>query len=405
MTLMISCDTDKNVDAVFEDYFIKYYGEDGNQEAIDLLVNSDGTMIMLGNSSSQTVSDQKPFITKIDALGNVLWQRQLGHDNNTENAVDVELDNQGNLIVISNIGTDDASRIWLYRLDQQGNGIDSVEFPSNEKQVAKSVTITTGNKFLITGYAAPDPDRNPDLDPALDMSDVIVLEIDDQLENARVFSMEGGGEYEGSGVKIFEQDFDGVSKFLVFSYTDTPADIDVFKLRFDVTRIDLSGTPGDLRAVSGIESETQTLASVVETPASFQEGYLMVGTTYKSDNLLSDIYITQYTKDFVDRVNTNYGFYARRVESVSAAVSEPDAFYILANETRNNNKRDIFLLKTAGDGSLVQTSTFGTLEGEDTAAAVRVLPDKRVVLLGTMELETQKKMVLMIISPDGTFSD
>jgi hypothetical protein len=90
---------------------------------------------------------------------------------------------------------------------------------------------------------------------------------------------------------------------------------------------------------------------------------------------------------------------------VSAAAAQPDNFYILANETRENNKRDISLIKLATDGAFVGSITFGALEGDDTSGAVRVLPDGRVAVFGTMELETQKKMVLITVNPQGKFSN
>ena len=42
--IVCACDTAGNVDPVFQDFFIKYYGEDGNQEAVDMLVNADGSI-------------------------------------------------------------------------------------------------------------------------------------------------------------------------------------------------------------------------------------------------------------------------------------------------------------------------------------------------------------------------
>jgi hypothetical protein len=45
------------------------------------------------------------------------------------------------------------------------------------------------------------------------------------------------------------------------------------------------------------------------------------------------------------------------------------------------------------------------LEGEDTAGGVEVLPDGRIAVVGTIQLETQKKMVLIVTSANGRFSD
>src|SRR6187455_3454161 len=89
-TLLLSCDTANNVEPIYEEYFTKYYGEDGEQEGVDIVRNADGSMILLGNSLSQT-DPISPFIVKTDAIGNVLWQRVFNTDD--EIAVDIELIN------------------------------------------------------------------------------------------------------------------------------------------------------------------------------------------------------------------------------------------------------------------------------------------------------------------------
>jgi hypothetical protein len=406
ITFLLSCDTAGNVDPVFQNYFIKYYGEDGNQEGADLLINADGSMILLGNSSSQTDPVPVPFLVKIDPLGNVLWRRQLGGLN--ERAVDVELDKQGNLIVLSNVGDESNSRIRLFRIDQQGNGIDSVKVEFNEKQVGRSVTQVSDNRFLVAGFSEADPNKNPISMPIPppDEADIIVLQIDERLKNSVVITRQGG-EHIGSGVKIFETVLDDSTKYLVFGDSDRPGEDGIYKRAFEVFSINDFGSQG-LRRVSGINTEIQITSSVIEIPASLFEGYLMVGTTYASNNS-SSIYLTRYTKTLDTRplipIWQDNSLLGRRLEGVSAAAAEPDAFFILANEIRENNKRDILLLKLASDGAVIGSTGFGTLEGDDMSAAVKVLGDGRVVVFGTLELETQKKMVLMVISPEGKFSN
>lgn len=406
MIMMLSCDTANNVPPVFQNFFIKYYGEDGNQEGVDLLLNTDGSMILLGNSSSQTSTVPVPFIVKIDPNGNILWQRELGEINET--AVDVELDNQGNLIIVSNIGDEANSRIRLSRIDQQGNGIDSIIIDSGEKQVAKSVTQTTQNTFLIAGYAEADPEANPDpfpIPPA-DEADIIVIRVDESMIDPPEILARHGGEHVGSAVKIFETILNDSTKYLVFGDSDRPLNTStgVYKRSFEVFSINEFGTPG-ISNLSGINTEIQVVSAIIETPAFLQEGYLMVGTTYALSGNASNIYITQYNKT-VDNTRLDLSILlGRRLEGVSADCSVPDNIFILANETRDNNKRDIFLLKLAGDGAVIGTTQFGTLEGDDVAGSVKVLSDGRVAVFGTMELETQKKMALIITNSDGKFSN
>jgi hypothetical protein len=400
--LMVACDTASNVEPIFETYFTKYYGQDGNQDGVDFLVNSDGSMVLLGNSTSQTVFDPIPFIVKVDPSGNVLWQRQLG--GLKERAVDVEIDNQGNLIVVSNIDEGDASRIRLFRIDQSGAGLDSIMIENGEKQIAKSVIQVSDNSFLITGSAAADPVRNPELTiPPEDLADVIVVQVDPDMLEFKVL-LRQGGEYVGTGGKIFETVIDGTTKYLVFGDSDRPAkNSSIYKRSFEVIAINKDGVQS-LQDKPGLPSEIQMLSTVVETPISLQEGYLMVGTTYTSNS--SNIFITQYDKSITTPPRISIPILlGRRLEGVSAACSQDESFLILANEIRENNNRDIFLLRLASDGAEVGSTSFGTLEGDDTAGAVHVLVDGRIAIFGTMALETQRKMVLIILSPEGRFSD
>ena len=51
------------------------------------------------------------------------------------------------------------------------------------------------------------------------------------------------------------------------------------------------------------------------------------------------------------------------------------------------------------------SASFGSLEGDDTAGGVESLPDGRIAVVGTIQLETQRKMALIVTNPNGRFSD
>ena len=401
VTLLLACETEGNVDPVFQNYFVKYYGEDGSQEGVDMLVNADGTMILLGNSTPRETT--APFVVKVDPFGNLLWQRQLG--GNDERAADVELDNQGNLIVVSNVGEGDESRIRIFKIDQQGEGIDSLIIPSSRKQVAKSVLQVSNGNFLISGYSGADPDVNPVLPvPPPDEADVIVLQVDPLMDVAEILRPQGG-EHVGNAVKIFETILGGSTKYVVCGDSDRPVDNtnNTYRRTLEVIPISPDGSPIGIRKVSGPTNQIQIAATAVETPASVVEGYLLVGTTYSGST--STLYITQYSKNLETKRLDMTLMEGTRLEGVSAATSETGYFFILANKILDNSKHDISLIKLEDDGSIIGETSFGTTEGDDKGGAVRMLPGGRVGLLGTMELETQRKMVLVVMSPDGKFSN
>ena len=116
LLVLLSCDTSNNIEPVFERYFTKYYGLDGEQEGVDMVVNGDGSIILLGNSFSQT-DPISPFIVKTDPAGNILWQHEF--EANNERAVDIELINNGSQIaVLTNVQVSSISNIAVYILSQ-----------------------------------------------------------------------------------------------------------------------------------------------------------------------------------------------------------------------------------------------------------------------------------------------
>src|SRR5689334_17086071 len=85
--LVLSCDTEGGES--YKNYFIKYFGIDGDHFGADLAVNSDGTIMILGNSEFPANSGlRRIYLAKADSEGNTLWEKLLG--DSTENAKDIE---------------------------------------------------------------------------------------------------------------------------------------------------------------------------------------------------------------------------------------------------------------------------------------------------------------------------
>ena len=413
ITLLLSCDTASNVEPTFESYFTKYYGEDGEQEGVDIVLNTDGSMILLGNSFSQSTLIS-PFIVKTDALGNIIWQinlRPAVPSSIRETAVDIEPINGGQFVLVTNV-QNVVSNIRVYVINQDGSLADSVTLKDPENQVAKAITQSSDNGFLITGYKAPDPIRNPvPVDPAQDQADILLLKVSSSLDDIKPLAR-GGGELNGSGVKAFELTLNNTIYYMVFGHSDEPRNEDApFQSRYQLFSVDTSGSPTGLYGFSENEiQEEQIATTALKIPASSGDGYLMVGSTTPIGGGASELYLTRFIKPekagaVLKSLDRRIPIETRRIEGISAANAAPDGFFIVANEIRDNNKRDIFLLKVERNGSPSWTTSFGSLEGEDTAGGVAALPDGRIAVVGTIELETQRKMALIVTNPNGRFSD
>jgi hypothetical protein len=407
--LFFACDTSSTVDPVFENYFVKYYGMDGNQSAVDLLVNDDGSMILLGTSVSPE-GVNSAFIVKVDPKGDVLWQRQCGPSGVI--AADIELirngAQQGNLIVALNTDVEATSRIILIRISQQGKGIDSLMVPLHKngtRQEVRGVTslpLTGG--FAITGNTDGALTSDPlPITSSTDVDDIFAFRIDDQLTNLDTLITQGG-EYRGSGVKVFEAGTSGQLRYLLFGYSDRTNGGFDYEYNFEVIQSNSNGQQRDIK-FAGTETEEQICNSVIQTPLSLGEGYLMIGSSVNSSLGTSQIYLAKFDKSVTVKSLDQKLTLSDQLMGVAAANAEPIGYYILANQKTENSNTNIFLAKIKFDGSEIWKRTFGSDEGMDTGAAVSTTPDGRVVVLGTMELETQQKMALIIVNQQGKFSD
>lgn len=404
--IVLSCDTASTIDPLFEEYFIKYYGDRGSQFGVDMVVNPDGTMVLLGTYVTPPPSKSAPFALKVDRKGQIIWQRYLGNEEGIqEEAVDIEVvqrgPHSGDLIIVSNITS--ANQIRLFRLDQSGAGKDSVIISVTPSQRAMSVTpLEIMDGYVIAGSG--DPSLTPD--PLLtieDKQDILGLYIDNDFDQVQKFLTQGG-ESEGSGVRAFDATYNGETKFFMFSYADRlttdPNDVD---LNFEAI---VNGLVGNQDAIIRVEEnlESQIGSSVIMLPPSRGGGYLMVGTGVRGN--ARNIFISIFDKElrFTD-INKNVTV-SNNVEGVAASVDENDGYYVLGNQSTDGENNDIFLMKTDFLGTPQWSRVFGTASRNDLAGGIQTLPDGRVAIIGSIALESQEsKMVLIVVNERGEIEE
>ncbi len=398
------CDTKNNVEPRYQEYFIKYYGTEGDQTGEDIIANNDGTMVLLGNSvlpSGLAI----PFLIKTDPRGNVLWELSFGEN---EMAVDVEVikagSQAGNYIVASNVGNEESSKIRLWRISASGSFIDSLTVtniaPAGSRQYVNSVTsLEINNGYVVTGYSDGSlmEESSPETDGPTDR-DILAFRVDDSfslVENV----VSKGGEQNGAGVRVFELPNDPSGKMVLFSYTDRPFLSSTFGFNFSYDII-FSGVPvGNL---VGSEDEREILASVVRTPANLGEGFLMAGTSTANGGNQGSIYLVKFNNTFeykgLDR-KLDVGLNLECVD-VDTGI---EGYYILANELNDTGLKDLVFIRTSSDGELTGMKRFGALDGDDSGAAIASLPDGRIAIVATMGLKTRKKLALIVVNNNGEF--
>ncbi len=398
------CDTANNVDPRYETYFIKYFGTEGDQSGADIVVNNDGTMLLLGNSVLPT-GVANPFLVKTDPNGNLIWLLNFGAN---EIGVDVEViktgSHAGSYIVASNVGNEENAKIRLWRISASGSFIDSLTVtniaPAGTRQYVNGVTsLEINSGFVVTGYSDGSlmEESSPETDGPTD-KDILVFHVDDSFSSVENV-VSKGGELNGAGVRVFELPNDPAGKMVLFSYTDRPFHSSAFGFNFSYDII-FSGVP--VGSLVGTEEDREILASVIRTPLHMGEGFLMAGTSVANGGSQGSVYLVKFNNTFEYKGLDKKLDIGLNLECVDVDAG-PDGYYILANELNDTGFRDLVFIRTLPDGEPVGFKKFGALDGDDSGGAIAALPDGRIAIVATMGLKTRKKLALIVVNHNGEF--
>lgn len=407
----LSCDTDNNIKDPSATHFIKYYGGDGNQMGVDMLLLSDGNLLLLGNS--QFGGAKSILLLKVDPKGEVIWQKTF--DGSAEVAVDIEPTSDGNFVILAELEvTAENHDIKLIVVSPDGDEIRSASYgtPSNKTETPKSVTPLRNGGFIVTGITVADTATNPSVNPDL-YSNIFHYRCDAALlfTNSNWYEYYGATDQIDGAVKTFQ---DPTDNFYVFGYSDQiikPQQQG--KLTMLYYRIGDGGTADSEVAILGDEAQNIRTDYVHQVGAELGGGYLVVGTTLNSsgatslraarlrDNLqFNPVRDEQFDKEIVVLTTS--------VEAVSGTTSlmAPQGFLLLGEELRSLGTKNLSLTKIDQLGQLVWTVSLGSEEENDEAAAVVETLDGKILVLGTIQLgDNQNKMALFKLNSTGRLHD
>lgn len=408
MVAWVSCDTPDTIKPPDDHYFIKYYGSDGNQKAVDLQVLDDNSFLILGNSTF-TLSTEVVLL-RVDAAGVLMWQKTLAEGN----AVDLEPLSGGDFIVLVNR----SSGFQLLRVSAEGEVLQaSAEITDGGKVVAHSVTPLADGGFMVSGQS--DLTGNPNVDFGNLVNFKLSAGFSVQVNWGPVNHGFGEGGQAVSRLDVAIKTFQRlVSKdgevgmdtlYYVFGHSNTNIGNNPGALmNLLYFERDYLGGTGTVRYAANLDATDTKIAHVLEVPEEMGSGFLAVGTAERLQN--SYLFVARLRNPL--RFNeTDATLYTnlplgRPITAVSAVPSLVGArgFLLLGNETRATNAKNIWLTKIDQSGAVQWSATYGSENEEDTAAAVVELPDGRIVILGTVGLaDNQTKIALIKTNADGQF--
>lgn len=427
ISLLISCDTENNVESPAQNYFVKFYGEDGNHEGVDVVLNSDGSFILLGNERISTTLGQQIYVVKVDPFGMVLWQRSFGITGD-EFARDVELTAEGNIIIAgeSQKGVDDRD-VFIKVISQDGMPLDSVRVDqllktndgSESDEEVLSITVIQDGYIISGSTTAVQTDKSVkpnDTRDALHLRFTNALDIIDESTGLWNYTS-GLDDSEDVLIKIIQVN---TTTFYGFGYTNTirnsSSDYKYWAFSLGATG-EATNNGTDLLDAMGDPQENEKLSGVAESPLQSGEGFVLSGIKVPVGGVESQSFIVKLQKDlFVPgednvlvqasptKMGNNVGGQTRMTPLASGG------FLLLTDSgLPSNDNLNISLIKLDNRFEKVwQESIFFGGVGDDFSGSVKELPDGKIIITGTMTLGRgtgQTKMVLMKLNSAGRFSE
>jgi hypothetical protein len=408
--LALACDTEGNVDPPFKDYFVKYYGTQGDQEGIDMVLNADGTIVILGTSRLNANSDLQVYVVKVDGEGSVVWQQTFGGQGD-DVAKDLELTQSGDLVFLADSETAAGDYdVFLAIVDQSGTQLDSVVhgFPGTD-EVSSSVTPLSNGDFMVSGYSTNTALVSDPVPPASDITDATHFRFLPDLTpitNDAIWRTGHGNGINDYGVKTIANPNDSL---YFFGQTDaleaSPSQLATFAA-YELSPTGASAIPN----FYGDTNNDEMLSSVIRSAPSSGGGYLMVGTRVSGSGARS-ILLAKVREVFSPSLDDKLwdqtlSFPPAEAVGVAAESSQSSGYLVVGTEISGPTDSDILLIRISSEGAPLWSAhkSFGGEQQLDRAGGVKELPDGKILVVGTVTLESQTKVALFKLNANGEFA-
>lgn len=413
LILTFACDTEHSVSPDFNNYFVKYFGADGNQQAVDAYLDTDDQTVMILGSSVSYDDHKQIYLAKVDYDGKAIWEKIYGKDD--EDPKDIEKGIDGNYVILSNY----KSNIKLLRISSDGTLQDTAVYDSKNRQFSdswgNSVTPVSDGSYLVTGYTT-DTHTDTHVSQGNDKQDIITFHFLSNLSFDTRYDFSLGGQTEGEGIKVFEHD---PNLFYLMGYSDDTGDSIPSNLNFYFNYIaDSLGLVGyGPGFTAGNVDSLETAAFAVQSPQALNQDFFVVGTQKDASSGTEVIYFTKLYRNISTQANTSHIERIGRIpiganadnanfEGIACAPSvvSPPGFLITAHRASANGTT-IWLAKVDQNGTQLWSQTFGFEGNANLASSVVELPDGKIILLGTIGLNGQQKISLIKLNSTGALAN
>jgi hypothetical protein len=322
---------------------------------------SDEGFIVAGHQISLGTDNWDILIMKLDAEGNLMWQKTYGGSSFDDPACVQETSDGGYVVAASTSSFSDDGNMdaWILKLDSEGNIVWQKTYGGPNQESAHSIRQTSDGGYIVAADTAS-------LDPG--SSDAWVLKLDP--EGNVVWQKAYGGK--GSDwVWAVQQTNDG-GYILAGGYGFSQYDYDLWVLKL--------GEKGN------VEWQKTYGGALLDSAYSVQQtsdgGYIVAGWTDSFGASSGDAWVLKLDQDGNVQWQKRIG--GNDYDIVYSVQETFDGGYILAGHSHLGAGNDAWVLKLDGQGDIVWQKVFGGGDG-DLAFSAQQTSDGGYVLAGATE--------------------
>jgi Tol biopolymer transport system component len=365
--------------------WIQTYERDPLSTAQDAVPARDGGYLLVGstNYTHRDAADEDIHLMKIDAAGQMLWEKTYGGDRFDRGTAVLSLATGGFVILAetesSGAGDRDA---YLLHVDQDGNEIWSRTFGGPGMERANAIRQTADGGYILAGKTASFGAGGADL---------YLVKTDDQ--GGEVWSRTYGGEHDEEGYAVRQTQDGG---FLVLAQA-TQGEAVYVSQEPDVLLLRTDGLGEELW--SRVWTTEEADGGHVLLPTS-DGSYLIAGITTPAGNQSKiDVLFVKIDAEGNQIWNKPLGD-PNALDYATDALELPGGGYLLTGLFNRSGRGAIPLIRTSADGELVWTRTL--LEGRGNKVGMRLLPtaDGGYLIVGETD-QFRRRFQTVVIKTDS----
>ena len=342
------------LDAIGNITWQKSLGGSGGDYAYSIQQTTDGGYIVAGSSIVTSPSGNSDFwIVKLDAIGNITWQKSLGGSNDAD-AVSIQQTTDGGYIVAGAYVADNFNfDSWIVKLDAIGNITWQKSLGGSYDDRASSIQQTTDGGYIVAGYSSS---NDGDVTGNNGNKDYWIVKLDATGNITWQKSLGGSG---GDDASSIQQTTDG--GYIVSGYSES-IDGDVTgnngNVDYWIVKLDATGNITWQKSLGG--SYDDVAYSIQQTT---DGGYIVAGLSASDDGDVTgnnggvDSWIVKL--DATGNITWQKSLGGSEWDRATSIQQTTDGGYIVAgfsesidgDVTGNNGNKDYWIVKLSNDGS------------------------------------------------------